>query len=68
VPDPNSPTPDRIFDTINAIQSSAALKAAVELGLFTALGSGSKTAASLSQEIGTSDKGMRVLCDFLVTC
>ncbi len=64
--DQNSPTPERIFQTVNGIQSSAALKAALELGLFTALGSESKTAGSLSETIGASEKGMRILCDFLV--
>ncbi len=62
----NSPTPERIFQTINAIQSSAALKGALELGLFTALGSESKTAESLSKTIGASERGVRILCDCLV--
>ena len=64
--DQNFPSPERIFQTINAFQSSAALKGALELGLFTALGSGSKTAGSLSKTIGASEKGVRILCDFLV--
>ena len=64
--DQNSPTPERIFQTINAIQSSAALKGALELGLFTALGSESKTAESLSKTIGASERGVRILCDCLV--
>ena len=64
--DQYSPTPERIFQAINAFQSSAALKGALELGLFTALGSESKTALSLSKKIGAAEKGVRILCDFLV--
>ena len=57
--DQNSPTPERIFQRINALQSSAALKGALELGLFTALGSESKTAESLSKTLDASEKGVR---------
>ncbi len=64
--DQNFPTPERIFQRINAMHSSAALKGALELGLFTALGSESKTSESLSKTIDASDKGVRILCDFLV--
>ena len=62
----NFPTPERIFQTIKAFQSTAALKGALELDLFTALGNGSKTAESLSKTIHASEKGVRILCDFLV--
>ena len=66
MPNKDFPTPERIFQTINGIQSSAAMKAALELGLFTALGGERKTAGVLSKTIGTSERGMRILCDFLV--
>lgn len=59
------PTPDRIFQKINAFQSSAALKGALDLGLFTALGDGRKSAEELAEAIDASEKGVRVLCDFL---
>lgn len=62
----DSPTPDRIFQMINAYQSSAALKGALELGLFTALGGESRTAEALAEVVGASVKGVRILCDFLV--
>ena len=58
--------PGRIFQTIHAYQSSAAMKGALELGLFTALGAESKTAASLASAVGASERGVRILCDFLV--
>jgi len=63
--DPAAPTPERIFQTTNAFQSSAALEGAVELGLFTALGGESRTAASLAEAIGAAERGVRILCDFL---
>lgn len=63
--DHESPTPDRIFEAINAYQTSAAMKAAIELGLFTALGRDPGTAASLANSIGASERGVRILCDFL---
>lgn len=59
-------TPERIFQIINAFQSSRALKGALDLGLFTALGNDSATAETLADRIGASEKGTRVLCDFLV--
>lgn len=62
---PGSPTPERIFQIINAYQSSAALKGALDLGLFTALGGDARTAGSLAESLGASEKGVRVLCDFL---
>jgi 2-polyprenyl-3-methyl-5-hydroxy-6-metoxy-1,4-benzoquinol methylase len=60
------PTPERIFQMINAFQASDALKGAIELGLFTALGRETRTAPDLARLVGGSEKGTRVLCDFLV--
>lgn len=62
----HGPTPARIFQKINAYQSSAALKGALDLGLFTALGDDSKSAGALAAEVGASERGVRILCDFLV--
>ena len=64
--DQGAPEPGRIFEIIHAYQSSAAMKGALELGLFTALGGESRTAASLAQAVGASERGVRILCDFLV--
>lgn len=69
---PSAPPPDRqpnpgiIFDTINAYQRSAALKAAIELGLFTEIAHGHRTAEAIAGAIGTSVRGVRILCDYLV--
>ena len=44
----NAPSPLLFFDTINAYQKSAALKAAIELDLFSALANRSASAAELA--------------------
>jgi len=59
------PTPERIFQTLTAYQQSAALKTAVELGVFTAVAEGRDTAAALSGALGVSERGARILCDDL---
>ena len=59
------PSPLLFFQTINAQQHTEALKAAIELEVFTAIGEGNATAAQIAQRCQTSEKGMRVLCDFL---
>jgi ubiquinone/menaquinone biosynthesis C-methylase UbiE len=60
------PTPGRFFQTVNAYHQTTAIKAAIELGVFTGIGAGNKTAASLADYCHASVKGMRVLCDYLV--
>jgi ubiquinone/menaquinone biosynthesis C-methylase UbiE len=59
------PSPALFFQTINAHQRTEALKAAIELEVFTAIGEGNSTAADIAKRCQTSEKGMRVLCDFL---
>jgi O-methyltransferase domain/Dimerisation domain len=61
----NRPTPERIFNALNAYQQTAALRTAIELDIFTAMGAGANTAAALAAETGAAEKGMRVLCDYL---
>ena len=52
---------------MNAHQRTEALKTAVELEVFTAIGEGNTTAADLAKRCSASEKGIRVLCDFLTT-
>jgi hypothetical protein len=40
------PTPQRFFDTINAYQQTEAIKAAIELEVFTAIAEGDTTPAN----------------------
>jgi 2-polyprenyl-3-methyl-5-hydroxy-6-metoxy-1,4-benzoquinol methylase len=64
--EPSRPNPERIFETLNAYQKTAALKTAIELDVFTAVGEGATTHAALANRCQTSERGMRILCDFLV--
>ena len=59
------PSPQLFFQTINAHQRTEALKAAIELEVFTAIGEGNSTPAQIAKRCQTSEKGMRILCDFL---
>ena len=62
----NQPTPALLFDTINAHQRTEAIKAAIELSLFTAIATGNSSAKAIAQACGASERGTRILCDFLV--
>ena len=59
------PSPQLFFQTINAHQRTEALKAGIELEVFTAIGEGNTTAAAIAQRTGAAEKGVRVLCDYL---
>lgn len=60
-----APSPALIFDTLNAYQRSEALRGAIELDLFTAIAEGNHTVKAIAARIQASEKGTRVLCDFL---
>lgn len=60
-----SPTPVRIFQLLTAYQHTAALRGAIDLGLFTAIGKGANTVETLAAEVKASTKGVRVLADTL---
>ncbi len=60
------PSPERFFEIANSYQRTAALKAAVELDLFTAVGEGNRDARSVAARCGASERGARILCDYLV--
>src|ERR1700730_12048080 len=59
------PSPQLFFQTANSYQRTEALKAAVELEVFTAIGEGHGGAPEIAQRCNTSERGMRILCDFL---
>ena len=61
----DAPSPDLFFQTINAYQQTAALKAAVELDVFSAIGSSPRTAAAIAATCGASERGVCILCDYL---
>lgn len=60
-----SPSPLRIFETLGAFQRTAAMRAAIELDLFTAVGEGADTASKLAQARSVSERGVQILCDYL---
>ena len=60
------PSPEHFFETLNAYQQTEALKAAIELDLFTAIGEGGGTSAELAERCRASERGIRILCDYLV--
>jgi SAM-dependent methyltransferase len=61
------PTPARIFDTLLFSHARAdALKAALDLELFTAIAEGWRTAEPLAKRCQASERGICTLCDFLV--
>lgn len=59
------PNPERIFNAINAFQLTEAMKAALDLGVFTAIAEGATDAASIAQTVSASERGVRILCDYL---
>ena len=59
------PSPQLFFQTVNAYQHTEALKAAVELDVFTAIGEGNTSVAAIAKRCGASERGIRILCDFL---
>src|ERR1041384_7971046 len=66
-PAQQQPSPLLFFETVNAYQHSAAIKAAIELEIFTAIGEGKTTAAEIAQRCKTAERGARILCDALAT-
>ena len=60
-----APSPELIFETLNAYQRSAALRAAIELDLFRAIGEGPGDVESLAKQCAASTRGVRILCDYL---
>lgn len=59
------PTAKLFFETINAYQRTAAIKAAIELEIFTAIGKTDASAAEIAGRTKAAERGVRILCDFL---
>src|SRR5271169_1724179 len=68
-PDPTTGaplTPTIVFENLQAFQRTFALKAAIELDIFRAVGQGPGDVASIAGHAKASERGIRILCDFLV--
>lgn len=59
------PSPKLFFETVNAYERTAAIKAAIELDFFSAIGEDSSTAAEIAQRCQASPRGTRILADYL---
>jgi ubiquinone/menaquinone biosynthesis C-methylase UbiE len=62
---PAGASPQLVFQTLMAYQQSAALRAAIEVGVFGAVGEGPADAATLARRCSASERGIRILCDYL---
>ncbi len=58
-------TPSLVFEMLQAHQRTAALKAAIDLDVFRAVGEGPGDVASIARHCAASERGIRILCDFL---
>jgi ubiquinone/menaquinone biosynthesis C-methylase UbiE len=59
-------SPQNFFETITAYQRTAALKAAIDLDLFTAIGEGQTSVSALANRVGATERAVRILSDSMV--
>jgi ubiquinone/menaquinone biosynthesis C-methylase UbiE len=59
------PSPERIFSTLVAFQQAEALKAAINLDIFTKIAEGAEEAPALAKAVGASERGTRILADYM---
>lgn len=55
-----------VFDALTSYQRTAAMKAAIELDVFTAIGAGAATLPAMAARVGAAERGLRALCNRLV--
>ena len=58
--------PGLVFEMVQAVNRTAALKGAIDLDIFRAVGDGPGDVASIAKHASASERGIRILCDFLV--
>ncbi len=56
--------PSSIFECFTAYQKTAAMQAAVDIGLFSAIAAGQSTVPAIAKACAASQKGVRILCDY----
>jgi SAM-dependent methyltransferase len=64
IPHPQ-PTPERFLNAVNAFQQTEAMKAAIDLEIFDAIGEGNTRSKTIAARTKTSERGVRILCDYL---
>jgi SAM-dependent methyltransferase len=53
------------MELLNGYQQTYALRTALELDLFTRIAEGDETPSALAASVGASERGVRILCDYL---
>ena len=61
-----APNPGRVMQALNAYQQTYALKSSLELDLFSHIGAGATTPPAIAARAHASERGIRILCDYLV--
>jgi len=59
------PSPELVFGTLTSYQKAFALKAAIDLRLFTAIAEGAADSLSLAKRVNAAERGVRILADYL---
>lgn len=60
------PSLELVWENLMGFQRSAAMRAAIELDLFTAVAQGHTDVPSLARACQASERGIRILCDYMV--
>ena len=58
-------SPATFVDAVLAYQKTASIRAAIELDLFTAIAAGATGTETIASRTGASERGVRILCDYL---
>ena len=61
----SQPNPSRLFAALSGYQLTLAIKSGVELDVFTHIADGANTVREIARRTDASEKGIRILCDFL---
>ena len=62
---PQGPSPALFFDTVGAFQRTEALRAAIELDVFSLIGAGRQTTDAIASACQAAPRGIRILADYL---
>jgi ubiquinone/menaquinone biosynthesis C-methylase UbiE len=64
--EPRRPSPERYLEAIGGYQRTWAMKAALELDVFTAIGEGASDLERIAKTVGAAPRGVRALVNYLV--
>ncbi len=64
--DPSPPNPTIVFSLFTAYQRTHAIRAAIDVDLFAAIGEGATTVPTLAKRCGCAERGVRMLADAMV--